>query len=61
MNAGLCQTCRMHRMIKSDRGSVFHLCERAFSDPTFVKYPPLPVVRCAGYEKISELTRPLVR
>lgn len=30
---------------------MFWLCERAVREPTrFRKYPPLPVLRCAGFE-----------
>jgi hypothetical protein len=51
---GLCATCRFRRIITSDRGSVFYLCERSFTDPAFPKYPPLPVRNCAGYEPRRE-------
>jgi len=37
--------------MKSDRGSIFLLCERSFTDATFPKYPRLPVLECRGYEK----------
>jgi hypothetical protein len=47
---GLCAACRHHRWIESARGSRFLLCERSRSDQRFPRYPPLPVVRCAGYE-----------
>jgi hypothetical protein len=39
------------RTIRSAKGSEFWLCERAQSDPHFKKYPPLPVLRCSGFEK----------
>jgi hypothetical protein len=42
--------CRHARLIESKRGSVFRLCERSATDPTYPRYPALPVVRCAGYE-----------
>jgi hypothetical protein len=48
---GLCGDCRHAQRIESDRGSVFVRCELALSDPRFAKYPRLPVVRCAGYER----------
>lgn len=48
--AGLCGTCAHHRLIGNRRGSRFYLCERAATDRRFRKYPPLPVLRCAGYE-----------
>jgi hypothetical protein len=46
---GLCATCRHQRTISGAR-STFSLCERSFTDPRFLKYPALPVVRCPGYE-----------
>lgn len=47
---GLCAHCRFHRTQRSSRGSVFHRCERAESDASFARYPPLPVLRCRGFE-----------
>jgi hypothetical protein len=52
--AGLCATCIHMRRIVSDRGSVFYLCELSKTDPTFPKYPRLPVLECAGFEHMSE-------
>jgi hypothetical protein len=49
--AGLCADCRYVRLIKSDRGSTFYLCERSVSDKCFPKYPRLPIIQCRGYEK----------
>jgi len=46
---GLCARCLHMREIKSDRGSIFYLCELSATDPSFPKYPRLPVLRCAGY------------
>jgi hypothetical protein len=48
---GLCLDCVHGRRIESDRGSVFHLCELAASDGAYSKYPRLPVIRCAGYQR----------
>jgi hypothetical protein len=48
--AGLCGHCRHADRIVSSRERVFYLCRRSFTDPTFPKYPPLPVVACVGYE-----------
>jgi hypothetical protein len=48
---GLCAECAHARCIRSAKGSEFWLCNRAQSDPRFKKYPPLPVVRCSGFEK----------
>ena len=51
MPAGLCDTCRHQRIVKSGRGSEFSMCLRSKTDPRFPKYPRLPVRECAGYEK----------
>ena len=51
---GLCETCRWARIVTSRRGSVFYRCLRADTDPPdprFVRYPPLPVLSCPGYER----------
>ncbi|MPZ20467.1 MAG: hypothetical protein GEV06_21520 [Luteitalea sp.] len=50
-SAGLCSRCRFARAIKSARGSTFLLCERSRTDPSFARYPALPVTRCAGFER----------
>jgi hypothetical protein len=47
---GLCAGCAHARRVVSSKGSSFWLCGRATSDARFAKYPPLPVVRCVGYE-----------
>ncbi len=49
ITAGLCPACEYVRMIESSRGSRFVLCERSKTDPAYPKYPPLPVIRCAGF------------
>jgi hypothetical protein len=49
--AGLCATCRWVRIVKNRRGSVFYRCLRADTDPRFMKYPPLPVLTCPGYDR----------
>jgi hypothetical protein len=51
---GLCADCRFMRRMESDRGSIFFLCQRSATDPSFPKYPRLPVLECAGYEPIAE-------
>ena len=48
--AGLCASCKQVRIIRSDRGSVFYLCRRSATDPTYPQYPRLPVLFCRGYE-----------
>jgi len=49
MNAGLCDTCKHQKLIRNTRGSVFSMCERSKTDPSYPKYPRLPVKECAGY------------
>jgi hypothetical protein len=52
-NAGLCATCLHARRIESDRGSIFIRCDLALKDPSFVKYPRLPVLACSGYTVVK--------
>jgi hypothetical protein len=40
------------RLIESDRGSTFYLCELSVADPTFPKYPRLPVLQCSGFQPL---------
>lgn len=46
---GLCAHCAHVQVIVSDKGSRFYLCRMSFVDDRFPRYPPLPVVECAGY------------
>jgi len=46
---GLCVDCQHAQRIQSARGSTFYRCKLSDTDPSFTKYPRLPVVRCAGY------------
>jgi hypothetical protein len=48
---GACSTCLHQKIIRSGRGSTFSMCLRHKTDPAFAKYPPLPVLRCPGYER----------
>lgn len=48
---GLCGDCRWARQVVNRRGSEFLLCGRQRIDPRFRKYPPLPVLSCAGFER----------
>ena len=50
MNAGLCDACRHQQVVRTTRGSAFSLCRRSKTDPRYAKYPPIPVVRCPGFE-----------
>mgnify|MGYP000445095788 CR=1 FL=1 len=60
---GLCAACRHARHVTSDRGSVFVMCglakprdaaggREAGDAPRFPRYPQLPVLRCAGFDRI---------
>jgi hypothetical protein len=51
--AGLCADCQHARRVESSRQSTFYLCERSTTDPSFPKYPQLPVIECAGYERAT--------
>jgi hypothetical protein len=47
---GLCSLCEYVRLVKGNGTSVFYLCEMAFRDARFRKYPALPVARCDGFK-----------
>jgi hypothetical protein len=48
--AGLCDSCRHQKLIRTGRGSEFSMCLRSKYDPRYDKYPRVPVGRCPGYE-----------
>jgi hypothetical protein len=51
----LCDSCRHQQIVRNTRGSVFSLCRRSRSEPErFPRYPRLPVLRCEGYEPVTE-------
>ncbi len=53
MNAphvGLCAACRYARILETRRGARFWLCQRSRTDPSYPRYPSLPVLACAGFE-----------
>ncbi|MGH2878154.1 MAG: hypothetical protein ACRDK4_00895 [Solirubrobacteraceae bacterium] len=52
-HAGLCESCRHRRLVPNTRGSVFSLCERSREDPSYARYPRLPVLACPGYERLA--------
>ena len=52
--AGLCDSCRHQRLIRTTRKSEFSLCERSREDPDYPRYPRVPVQRCPGYEPRDE-------
>lgn len=48
---GLCARCRHARRVVSSKGSEFWMCALSKTDARFAKYPPLPVLRCDGFQK----------
>ena len=51
VRAGLCDSCKHQKIVKSGRGSVFSMCLRHRTDDRFPKYPRIPVESCPGYER----------
>ena len=47
--AGLCDSCRHQKLIRTGRGSEFSMCLLSREDPRFAKYPRVPVLACSGY------------
>lgn len=45
---GLCAACA-HLRLAASKTSVFVRCGLADTDPSFPRYPPLPVVACPGW------------
>ena len=54
--AGLCETCVHRRIVRNTRGSEFTLCERSRTDPSFPRYPRLPVLRCRGWRRDARMS-----
>ena len=48
--AGLCDSCRHQKIIRTGRGSEFSMCLRSKTEPGYAKYPRVPVRACPGYE-----------
>jgi hypothetical protein len=57
-SAGLCDSCLHQRIVRTTRGSAFSLCERSRQDPSYPRYPRLPVLRCAGHEPLRAARGP---
>jgi hypothetical protein len=55
---GLCESCVNVRLVQTRSGSTFYLCELSAVDPAFPRYPPLPVLRCAGYRPADPTVPP---
>jgi len=47
---GLCAACAHQQLVPNTRGSVFSKCGLSKADPSFPRYPRLPVLRCEGFE-----------
>ena len=52
LDPGLCRCCVHARALESARGARFWQCQRARTDPTFARYPRLPVRECRGHEEL---------
>jgi len=48
---GLCESCRWMQPVTNRSGSTFLRCALSDRDARFPRYPPLPVLACAGYER----------
>jgi hypothetical protein len=53
-SAGLCDRCVHMQLVTSAKGSRFYLCRLSATDSSFPRYPPIPVVRCAGFTPRSD-------
>jgi hypothetical protein len=49
--AGLCSSCAHQQVVRNTRGSSFSLCGRSRTEPSYPRYPRLPVSACPGYER----------
>jgi predicted CoA-binding protein len=45
---GLCRDCRHARQVPAEKAT-YWLCRRSVDDPTFPKYPRLPITSCRGF------------
>ena len=52
-HVGLCLDCKYSKHVEAKEDTVYFLCHRFFTDPTFPKYPRLPVLLCSGYVKLQ--------
>lgn len=50
VDPGLCRRCEHARPVTSSRGSTFWRCGVHDHDPSWPKYPPLPVRRCPRFQ-----------
>jgi hypothetical protein len=40
----------MHSRKVRGKRAIFWMCQRSLTDPSFPRYPRLPVLQCRGYE-----------
>ena len=52
---GLCERCRHAHRVTSSKGSTFWRCRISERDPTWPKYPPLPVRACSRFASVDPL------
>jgi hypothetical protein len=52
-STGLCADCRSLRAQCTKRGVVFFRCARADEDDRFMRYPPIPVMKCGGFDALD--------
>ena len=48
--AGLCDSCRHQKLIRTGRGSEFSMCLRSKTEAGYPKYPRVPVRACPGFQ-----------
>jgi hypothetical protein len=51
INPGLCGSCIHSKIVPGKPGSIFYSCTLSKVDPNYPKYPPLPVLSCAGFQQ----------
>ncbi|REJ79915.1 MAG: hypothetical protein DWQ36_01385 [Acidobacteria bacterium] len=52
VDPGLCGGCRWAEVVRSRRAAYLR-CGRSDGDPSFPRYPPLPVRVCRGYQRFD--------
>lgn len=55
---GLCGHCRHAGLVTSAKGSEFILCAFSRIDPSYPKYPVLPMLTCAAFFEGTPLEQP---
>jgi hypothetical protein len=53
---GLCASCRFVEVIVSSKQSKFYRCRLSDVDPSFRRYPVLPVLACPGHRRAERDT-----